>query len=412
MTRSVPRIYHTWDMLEAQRQLEIIERGAVEVITREELLRKLERGRPLRVKAGFDPTAPDIHIGHTVLLEKMRQFQELGHEIIFLIGDFTGMIGDPTGRSETRRPLTREEIERNAATYRRQISKILDPEKTRVEFNSAWTARMTTEEFVRLAGLYTVARMLEREDFRQRFASRNPIGIHEFLYPLIQGHDSVRLKADLELGGTDQKFNLIVGRELQKSYGQEPQAIVLMPLLEGTDGVKKMSKSLGNYIGITEPATEMFGKLMSITDHLMIRYYELLSRISNEELRNLREALEAGAKNPMEAKMDLAMEITERYCGPEEAQRAKAEFEKVFRKRELPEEIPACGLSWEEGPIWLPRALKLSGLAASTGEAQRLIRQGGVKINGRKAEDPEERLPRGFYIISVGKRRFAKIEPV
>ena len=412
MTLPARRIYHNLNMLDARSQLEIIERGASEVITPEELLKKLERGRPLRVKAGFDPTAPDIHIGHTVLLEKMRQFQELGHEIIFLIGDFTGMIGDPSGRSETRKPLTREEVEQNAATYRRQMSRILDPEKTRVEFNSSWTAQMKAEEFVRLAGFYTVARMLEREDFRQRFAGRNPIGIHEFLYPLIQGHDSVRLKADVELGGTDQKFNLIVGRELQKSYGQEPQSIVLMPLLEGTDGVKKMSKSLGNYIGVTEPAPEMFGKLMSISDALMLRYYELLSHMPNEELVRLKAALESGAANPMEAKMDLATEITERYCGAEEALRAKAEFEKVFRKKELPDEMPVCALSWEEGPIWLPKAIKLAGLAASTSEARRLIKQGGVKINGRKAEDPEEKLPRGVYILSVGKRRFVKVGPL
>ncbi len=398
-------------MLEAGRQLEIIERGAAEVISRGELLKKLERGIPLRVKAGFDPTAPDIHIGHTVLLEKMRQFQELGHEVIFLIGDFTGMIGDPSGKSEMRRPLTREEVAKNAATYKAQIFRILDADKTRIEFNSSWMAGMKAGEFVRLTGNYTVARMLEREDFRQRFHNQNPIGIHEFLYPLIQGYDSVFLRADIELGGTDQKFNLIVGRELQKSYGQEPQGIVLMPLLEGLDGVKKMSKSLGNYIGITEPAPNMFGKVMSVSDDLMLRYFTLLSRISNDELVRLGEGVKTGAVHPMEAKLNLALELTERYHGREESLKARAEFEQVFRKKELPDEIPVHKLSWEEAVMWLPRILKLSGLAPSTGEAQRLIRQGGVKINGQRVSDPEAKLPKGDYILAVGKRRFVKIEP-
>ncbi len=413
MTPPARRIYHTLDMLDARRQLEIIERGAAEVITPEELSKKLERGKPLRVKAGFDPTAPDIHIGHTVLLEKMRQLQELGHEVIFLIGDFTGMIGDPSGKSETRRPLTREDVAQNAATYRRQISKVLDPHKTRVEFNSSWTAEMKAEDFVRLASCYTVARMLEREDFRQRFSHQNPIGIHEFLYPLIQGHDSVRLKADLELGGTDQKFNLIVGRELQKSYGQEPQSIVLMPLLEGTDAVKKMSKSLGNYIGITEPAPEMFGKLMSITDGLMLRYYELLSHIPNEELQKLKEGIKGGTIHPMEAKKALALEITGRYHGQQAAELAKQEFERVFSKKEIPVEITVVKMGGKDGrPLWLPAVLKISGLAPSTGEARRLIAQGGVKIDGERVSDPEKELPAGTYIISVGKRRFVKIEPL
>ena len=398
-------------MLEPRKQLEIMERGAVEVISPEELLKKLERGRPLRVKAGFDPTAPDIHVGHTVLLEKMRQLQELGHEVIFLIGDFTGMIGDPSGKSETRKPLTREEVAQNAATYKNQIFKILDPQKTRVEFNSSWMAGLASGELIKLMSQYTVARMLEREDFRQRFQNQNPISIHEFLYPLIQGYDSVMLRADIELGGTDQKFNLIVGRELQKSYGQEPQGIVLMPLLEGLDGVRKMSKSLGNYIGITEPAGQIFGKIMSVTDALMLRYYELLSHISNEQLSGLRDGIKAGSVHPMEAKEALALEITGRYWGKEEALKAKAEFEQVFRKKELPEEMPVHKLSWAEGPVWLPRILKLTGLAASTGEAQRLIKQGGVKINNERAADPEAKLEAGTYIITVGKRRFARIEP-
>ncbi len=398
-------------MLEALEQLEIIKRGAAEIIAHDELLKKLERGVPLRVKAGFDPTAPDIHLGHTVLVEKMRQLQDLGHEIIFLIGDFTGMIGDPTGKSETRKPLTSEDVARNALTYRQQIFKILDAEKTRVEFNSRWMGRLKPEEFIRLTSQYTVARMLEREDFKQRFQSQSPIGIHEFLYPLIQGYDSVHLKADIELGGTDQKFNLIVGRELQKAYGQAPQSIVLMPLLEGLDGVKKMSKSLGNYIGITEPPGQMFGKIMSVTDELMLRYYELLSHISNEEFKDLREKIKDGSLHPMEAKEALALEITERYHGRQEALKAKEGFELVFRKREVPGEIEVFKLAWEEELLWLPKVLSLSGLAQSVSEARRLIEQGGVKIDGQRCSDPEAKLPKGSYLLAVGKRRFLRIEP-
>ena len=304
-------------MLKPEKQLEIIKRGSVEVIIESELLKKLEKSyaedRPLKIKAGFDPTAPDIHLGHTVLLEKMRQFQELGHDIIFLIGDFTGMIGDPSGKSEMRKPLTREEVLENAKTYREQIFKILDPEKTRVVFNSEWMSALTSVEMIRLTSMYTVARMIEREDFKQRWINQNPIGIHEFMYPLIQGYDSVALSSDVELGGTDQKFNLIVGRELQRAYGQEPQCIVLMPLLEGLDGVKKMSKSLGNYIGITESAKEMYGKVMSVSDNLMLRYYELLSHIPLEELNVLKEGMGKGTVHPKRAKEDLALEIVERY---------------------------------------------------------------------------------------------------
>ncbi len=401
-------------MLEAIKQLEIIKRGASEIIVQEELLKKLERGVPLRVKAGFDPTAPDIHLGHTVLMEKMRQLQDLGHELIFLIGDFTGMIGDPTGKSETRKPLTSEDAARNALTYKEQIFRILDAEKTRVEFNSHWIGNLKPEEFIRLTSQYTVARMLEREDFKQRFQGQTPIGIHEFLYPLIQGYDSVHLKADIELGGTDQKFNLIVGRELQKAYGQAPQSIVLMPLLEGLDGAKKMSKSLGNYIGITEPPQEMFGKIMSITDELMLRYYELLSHISNEELLKLRNEIANGMMHPMKAKEALALEITERYHGKDEALKAKEGFELVFRKKEVPDEIPVFKMAWEEELMWLPRILRLSGLAQSVSEARRLIEQGGVKIDGEKVKvsDVELKLPKGSYLIAVGKRRFLKIEPV
>ncbi|MDA8089321.1 MAG: tyrosine--tRNA ligase [Nitrospiraceae bacterium] len=399
-------------MMEAVKQLEIIKRGASEIIVEEELLKKLERGVPLRVKAGFDPTAPDIHLGHTVLMEKMRQFQDLGHEIIFLIGDFTGLIGDPTGKSETRKPLTSEDVARNALTYKEQIFKILDPEKTRVEFNSRWMGILKPEEFIKLTSQYTVARILEREDFKQRFQNQSPIGIHEFLYPLIQGYDSVHLKADIELGGTDQKFNLIVGRELQKAYGQAPQSIVLMPLLEGLDGVKKMSKSLNNYIGISEPPQQMFGKIMSITDELMLRYYELLSHISNEKLEQLKEDIKSGSVHPMMAKESLAMEITERYHGKEGALKGKEEFDLVFRKKEAPDEVPVFKMVWDEEHIWLPRILKLSGLAQSFSEAQRLIKQGGIKIDGQKFTDPEAKLPKGPYLLMAGKRRFVKIEPL
>lgn len=402
-------------MLEPERQLEIIKRGAVEVILEKELLHKLERSykenKPLRIKAGFDPTAPDIHLGHTVLLEKMRQFQELGHEVIFLIGDFTGMIGDPSGKSETRKPLTREEVLENAKTYKEQISKILDPEKTIIDFNSRWMSSMTVEDLIRLASHYTVARMLEREDFKQRFMSQTPISIHEFLYPLIQGYDSVVLKADVELGGTDQRFNLVVGRELQREYGLQPQVLVLMPLLEGIDGVKKMSKSLGNYIGITEPPRQMFGKIMSISDELMLRYYELLSRISLDELKQLKEGINNGSIHPKEAKERLAMEIVERYWGRQEAIRAKEEFEHIFKDKGMPEEVPEIEFHWDGEEIWVPKLMKLIGLCASTSEGVRLIRQGAVIINDVRVSDPDRKIPEGEYIFKVGKRRFLKIKP-
>jgi len=392
-------------MLSPEKQIEIIKRGAVEIISEEELLNKLRKKRPLRVKAGFDPTAPDIHLGHTVLLEKMRQFQELGHEIIFLIGDFTGMIGDPSGKSETRKPLTKEKVAQNARTYKEQIFKVLDPDRTSVVFNSEWMSKMTPEGFIKLASSYTVARMLEREDFKERYKTHSPISIHEFIYPLIQGYDSVILRADVELGGTDQKFNLIVGRELQKEYGQEPQCLVLMPLLEGTDGIKKMSKSLGNYIGISEPAGEIFGKLMSISDALMLRYYELLSHISLEELKRLKE----GSIHPMDAKEALAFEITKRYAGEKEALRAKEAFEHVFREKKIPDIIEEFPLRWEENEIWVPKIMKLSGLSKSLSEAIRLIKQGGVYIDERRLNDPEERLSPGSYLFKVGKRRFLRI---
>jgi tyrosyl-tRNA synthetase len=401
-------------MLKPFEQLEVIKRGAVEIIVEADFLKKLEKSsnenRPLKIKAGFDPTAPDIHLGHTVLLEKMRQFQELGHEVIFLIGDFTGMIGDPSGKSEMRKPLTKEDVLENAKTYRDQISKILDPEKTRVVFNSEWMSQMNSSKMIQLTSTYTVARMLEREDFKQRWINQNPIGIHEFMYPLIQGYDSVVLQADVELGGTDQKFNLIVGRELQKEYGQEPQCIVLMPLLEGLDGVKKMSKSLGNYIGITEPPKEMYGKIMSISDKLMLRYYELLSHISLEELSSLKEEIKKGAVHPKHAKENLALEIVERYWSKEEAFRVKEEFEHIFQQKGLPDEIPAFDLTWEEKEMWVPKIMKLSGLTSSTGEAMRLIKQGGVTVNEHKVDDTDAKLPAGSYLFKVGKRKFLRVQ--
>jgi len=401
-------------MLKPLEQLELIKRGAVEIIVEADFLKKLEKSshenRPLKIKAGFDPTAPDIHLGHTVLLEKMRQFQELGHEVIFLIGDFTGMIGDPSGKSEMRKPLTKDDVLENAKTYRDQISKILDPEKTRVVFNSEWMSQMNSSKMIQLTSTYTVARMLEREDFKQRWINQNPIGIHEFMYPLIQGYDSVALQADVELGGTDQKFNLIVGRELQKEFGQEPQCIVLMPLLEGLDGVKKMSKSLGNYIGITEPPKEMYGKIMSISDELMLRYYELLSHISLEELSSLKEGIQKGAVHPKHAKENLALEIVERYWSKEEALRVKEEFEHIFQQKGLPDEIPAFDITWEEKEMWVPKIMKLSGLTSSTGEAMRLIRQGGVTVDDQKVDDPDAKLPAGNYLFKVGKRKFLRVK--
>lgn len=396
-------------------QLKIIQRGAAEILPEKELLHKLERscktGIPLKVKAGFDPTAPDIHLGHTVLLEKMRQLQDLGHEIILIIGDLTGMIGDPTGRSEIRKPLTREEVLQNAETYKQQVFKVLDAEKTVVRFNSEWLEKMTSMEIIRLQARQTVARMLEREDFKQRFANHNPIGIHEFIYPLLQGYDSVVLKADIELGGTDQRFNLLMGRELQHDYGQEQQALVIMPLLEGTDGIKKMSKSLGNYIGISEAPKEIFGKLMSVSDELMLRYYELLSQISLEELATLKDGLKSGKVHPMEAKKDLALELVERYYDSETAIKAKDEFENIFREKGLPDDIPVFKLKDNEEAVWLPGIMKEAGIAKSTGEAMRLIKQGGVSVDDEKWTDPDKKLSPGEYLLKVGKRRFLKVVP-
>ncbi|BCB96769.1 tyrosine--tRNA ligase [Dissulfurispira thermophila] len=399
-------------MLSPERQFEIIKRGTVEIILEKELLHKLEKSvkekRPLKIKAGFDPTAPDIHLGHTVLLEKMRQFQELGHEIIFLIGDFTGMIGDPTGRSETRKPLTKEEVLKNAETYKEQVFKILDPQKTKIVFNSEWFEKMSAMEVVRLGAMKTVARMLEREDFKNRFQNKQEITILEFYYPLFQAYDSVHLKADIEIGGTDQKFNLLMGRELQEHYGQKPQSLVIMPLLEGLDGIKKMSKSLGNYIGISEPPNDMYGKLMSISDELMIKYYELLSHISIEEFNALKNDLKSGIVHPKKAKENLATEIVERYWGKDAALHAKEEFNRIFKEKGIPDEISTFELTWEE-EMWLPKIMKLSGITPSTGEAIRLIKQGAVSIDNQKVTDPQKTLKKGDYLIKAGKRKFAKI---
>ncbi len=402
-------------MLTPEKQLEIIKRGTTDILLEKELLEKLSRAckenRALKIKAGFDPTAPDIHIGHTVLIEKLRQFQELGHEVIFLIGDFTGMIGDPTGKSETRKPITKEDVLANAETYKEQIFKILDPAKTRIVFNSTWLEAMSVTELIMLQAKLTVARMLEREDFKQRFQSQNPIGIHEFIYPLLQGYDSVALEADVELGGTDQRFNLLMGRELQKEYGQPQQIVVIMPLLEGLDGVKKMSKSLNNYVGISEPPKEQYGKLLSISDELMIKYYELLSHSSLEELNAMKQGIVDGSMHPKKAKEAFAMEIVERYWGREAAVQAKEEFDKVFREGGIPDDVPEHELVWDEPEIWLPKIMKLAGMTPSTGEAMRLIKQGAVSIDGARIGNSDLKLAPGDYLIKAGKRNFAKIKP-
>jgi len=389
--------------------LEQLARGAEEILLLEELEARLAAGRPLKVKAGFDPTAPDLHLGHTVLLTKMRQFQDLGHEVIFLIGDFTGMIGDPSGKSATRPPLTREEVEANARTYEAQVYKILDPARTRLEFNSRWMSSMTAVGLVELAAKHTVARMLERDDFKKRFESGKPISIHEFLYPLVQGYDSVVLRADVELGGTDQKFNLLVGRQLQQAYGQPPQVVMTMPLLEGLDGVNKMSKSLGNYVGITEPPETMFGKLMSISDELMWRYFDLLSLRPAGEIAALKRRV-ADGENPRDVKFELALEIVGRYHGAAAADAAKAAFIAVHRDRHLPTDLPLVEVPAPDGRLGVAHVLKAAGLVPSTSEAIRLIRQGGVRIDGERVDDPALAIDadrEGVY--QVGKRRFARI---
>jgi tyrosyl-tRNA synthetase len=400
-------------MLKPQKQFEELKRGTVEILLEEELLHKLEESfktkDPLKVKAGFDPTAPDIHIGHTVLLEKMRQFQDLGHRVIFIVGDFTGMIGDPTGRSEIRKPLTKDEVLKNAETYTQQVFKILNPEKTEIRFNSEWFGSMNTIDFARLGSYQTVARMLERDDFKKRFNDQQDISILEFYYPLLQAYDSVVLKADIEIGGTDQKFNLLMGRTLQRRMGFAEQVVITMPLLEGTDGINKMSKSLGNYIGITDKPEEMYGKIMSISDELMLRYYELLSHISADELNSLKEGIKKGTVHPKEAKENLAFEIVERYHGKKAASLAQQEFERVFKGKGVPEEIPVFNPQWRGDEAWLPQIMKESGLVKSTSEAQRLIKQGAVSVNGEKWDSPDKNLPKGEYLLKVGKRRFLKI---
>ncbi|GAM10076.1 tyrosine--tRNA ligase [Geobacter sp. OR-1] len=395
-------------------QMELIKRGAVEILLEKELEEKLQKsidtGVPLKIKAGFDPTAPDLHLGHTVLLHKMRQFQQLGHEVNFLIGDFTGMIGDPTGKSETRKALTREDVLRNAETYKEQVFKILDPLKTKVVFNSEWLAAMNATEMIQLAAKYTVARMLERDDFGKRYASQMPISIHEFLYPLIQGYDSVAMKADVELGGTDQKFNLLVGRELQREFGQRPQSVITMPLLEGLDGVNKMSKSLGNYIGINDPADEIFGKIMSISDELMLRYYELLSDLSLAEIDKLRKGIKAHEIHPMDAKKQLGREIVARYHGAAAAGQAEENFVKRFRDNQTPDEMPEADIAAEGSTMLLCKILAKAGVVASNGEGRRAIQQGGVKVNGEKVSDDNSELAcSGEYILQVGKRRFVRV---
>ena len=392
-------------MVDIDTQLALIKRGADELLIEAELVEKLKFGRPLRVKAGFDPTAPDLHLGHTVLINKLRHFQDLGHHVMFLIGDFTGMIGDPSGKNATRPPLSREQILENADTYREQVFKILDPQNTEVCFNSTWFEPLGAAGMIKLAARHTVARMLERDDFSKRYTSGQPIAIHEFLYPLCQGYDSVAMKSDVELGGTDQKFNLLVGRELQKHYGQAPQCVLMMPLLEGLDGVNKMSKSLGNYIGIAESPTEIFGKLMSVSDDLMWRYYELLSFRGNDEIARFKREVAEG-RNPRDIKVLLGQEIVARFHSPKDAEAALAEFEARFQRGVLPDDMPE--ISVPAGS--LAQVLKAAGLTSSTSDALRMIDGGGVRINGEKAVDRAAVLAAGgCVVLQVGKRKFARV---
>lgn len=390
--------------------LEQIKRGAVEILLEQELVERLNSAKaPLRIKAGFDPTAPDLHLGHTVLINKLRDFQELGHHIMFLIGDFTGMIGDPTGKSATRPPLTQEQVQQNAQTYKEQVFKILDPDKTEVMFNSTWMNQQSAADMIRLASTYTVARMLERDDFNKRYSSEQPIAIHEFLYPIIQGYDSVAMKADVELGGTDQKFNLLVGRELQKHYGQKPQVVLTMPLLEGTDGVNKMSKSLDNYIGITDTPDDMFGKIMSINDDIMWRYFELLSFRAMTEINAWRQQAQEGA-NPRDFKIELAKEMIARFHTQQDAENALQNFIARFKRHELPDDLEEQKIAAPEGEILIANLLKEAGLVDSTSDAYRMIKQGAVKINGERVEDKSLAIkPGDAQIYQVGKRRFAKL---
>jgi tyrosyl-tRNA synthetase len=394
---------------ESNEALQQIRRGADEILVESELKQKLESGKPLRVKAGFDPTAPDLHLGHTVLLNKMRQLQDLGHHALFLIGDFTGMSGDPTGKNAPRPPLSREQVLANAQSYRDQVFKVLDPEKTEIVFNSTWMDKFGAVDLVRLAATHTVARMLERDDFSKRYRAGQPIAIHEFLYPLVQGYDSVALKADIELGGTDQKFNLLMGRELQKHYGQAPQCVLTMPLLEGLDGVNKMSKSLGNYVGITDAPQDMFGKLMSVSDDLMWRYLELLSFRSLSEIAGWRAEVQQG-RNPRDIKVLLAQEIVARFHSQAAAEQALADFEARFRQGAIPDEMPEVEITAEGGQIALANLLKEAGLVPSTSEALRMVEQGGVKLDGEKVSDRGLRIAAGTTVVAqVGKRKFARV---
>ncbi len=393
-----------------EESLELIRRGSDEILVEDELRKKLERGKPLRVKAGFDPTAPDLHLGHTVLINKLRQFQDMGHEILFLIGDFTGMIGDPTGKSQTRPTLTPDDVQRNAETYKEQVFKILDPERTRVVFNSKWMNELGAAGMIQLAARHTVARMLERDDFSKRYKSGQPIAIHEFLYPLIQGWDSVALKADVELGGTDQKFNLLMGRQLQEQEGMEPQVVLTMPILEGLDGVQKMSKSLNNYIGVSEPPDEMFGKLMSISDDLMWRYFELLSFRPMREIDRFRQQIAEGV-NPRDIKFLLGEEIVARFHSEADARRARENFIARFQKGALPDDMPEVELEGEAEGVPIGYALRDAGLVSGTGEAFRMIKQGAVRIDGEKVADRDLKLAPGVNVVcQVGKRKFARIK--
>lgn len=401
-------------MLSVEQQLKIIKRGVAEILPESELIEKIKRsvntGKPLKVKLGLDPTAPDIHLGHTVVLRKLKQFQDMGHQIIIIIGDFTGRIGDPTGKSDTRKQLSEEDVMLNAKTYQEQIFRILDKEKTEVVFNSTWLSPLTFADVVKLAAKYTVARMLERDDFSKRFKDGRPISIHEFFYPLMQGYDSVALHADIEFGGTDQKFNLLMGRHLQQEFGQEPQIAITMPILEGLDGINKMSKSLGNYIGINEPANEIYGKAMSIPDALMIRYYELVTDIPTEELEAIKKNYLDGKIHPRDLKMRLAHTLVRLYHGNELANNAQEEFIKVFQQRDLPTDIPEITVSISEGGIWLPKLIVECGLAASNSEAKRAIQAGAVKIDGVKVIDADTEITlKQDMIIQNGKRKFAKL---
>ena len=390
-------------------QLEVIKRGCDELLVESELVERLKSGRPLRVKAGFDPTAPDLHIGHTVLINKLRQLQDLGHDVVFLIGDFTGMIGDPTGKNTTRPPLTREAVAANARTYTEQVFKILDSDKTEIAFNSAWMDKLTSADMIKLAATHTVARMLERDDFGKRYKANQPIAIHEFLYPLVQGYDSVALRADLELGGTDQKFNLLMGRELQKHYGQPPQCILTMPLLEGLDGINKMSKSLGNYVGITDSQNDMFGKLMSISDVLMWRYIELLSFAPLTTVRQWKKEVEDG-RNPRDIKVGFAQELVARFHSRMAADAALVDFESRFKQGEIPADLAEISVNAGPDGIAIANLLKEAGLTASTSEALRMIAQGGVKLDGEKVSDKALKLATGVQVVvQVGKRKFARV---